>query len=114
MPSSEVLTGLFRILVYASIGLTMVQIYLTLNRLWKRKHEPVVAESISIMGEFVGLAPLMIMTANFGLLGQWEGFVDGLLWIFSASVTVLIGTGLWVEGRRREGVFSLLRSSLRM
>jgi hypothetical protein len=113
MPSSEYLGGLFRVLVYASIGLTVLQIYLTLNKLWKRKHEKVVAESVSILGEFVGLIPLAILTANFGFEQQWEGLIDGLLWIFAASVTVLIGTGVWVKGQRRQGFGSLLRAAIR-
>jgi hypothetical protein len=112
MPSSDLFAGAFRILVYASIGLTVLQIYLTLNKLWKRKHEPAVAESISILGEFVGLVPLAIMTLNFGFVGQWEGFVDGIFWILAASVTVLIGTGYWVEGRRGRGVLRLLVESI--
>lgn len=113
MPSTETLSGLFRVLVYASIGLTVVQIYLTLNRLWKRKHERVVAESVSILGEFVGVVPLVVMTANFGFQGHWEGFLDGILWIFATTVTVLVGTGLWVEGQRREGLFSLFVGAIR-
>lgn len=113
MPSTELLSGLFRALLYASIGLTVVQVYLTLNRLWKRKHERVVAESVSILGEFVGIVPLIVMTANFGLQGQWEGFVDGVIWIFATGVTVLIGAGLWVEGQRRQGLLSLLVGAIR-
>ena len=113
MPSADFFGGLFRVVVYASIGLTMLQIYLTLNRLWKRKHERAVAESVSIMGEFVGLMPLAIMTANFGFEAQWEGFVDGILWICAASITVVIGTGHWVEGQRKKGLFSLLADAIR-
>ncbi len=113
MPASDVLANAFRYLVYASVGLTFLQIYLTLNKLWKRKHERAVAESVSILGEFVGLMPLMIMTVHFGLQSQWEGFIDGLMWIFGASVTVMIGTGIWVEGQRRQGLLSLLWSSIR-
>ena len=111
--SSDLAANLFRFLVYASIGLTVLQIYLTLNRLWKRKHEPAVADSVSILGEFIGLLPLTILTINFGLEGQWEGFIDGLLWVFAASVTVMVGTGMWVEGRRREGFLRNLLDSIR-
>lgn len=113
MPPTEFIASGFRFLVYASIGFTTIQIYLTLNRLWKRKHERVVAESISIMGHFVGLVPLTILTTHFALQGEWEGFADGALWIFAGAVTILIGTGAWVEGRRRQGVWSLLASALR-
>lgn len=113
MFSAEFATSLFRWLVYASLGLTVLQIYLTLNRLWKRKHEPAVAQSISILGEFVGLIPITVFTLHFGLQAEWEGFVDGILWIFGVSVTVLIGTGMWVEGRRGRGFWTLLVEAIR-
>jgi hypothetical protein len=101
------------LLVLASLGLAALQIYLTTNKLWKRKHEPAVAESISIMGEFVGLVPVTLFTAKFAVDGQWEGAVDGVLWIIAAGIVITVGTGRWVEGRRELGFFRLLGDSLR-
>ncbi|HSJ07453.1 MAG TPA: hypothetical protein VK936_12180 [Longimicrobiales bacterium] len=100
-------------LVIASLGLAALQVYLTTNKLWKRKHEPAVAESISIMGEFVGLVPVTFLTLKFVLDGQWEGAADGLIWVVGATVAVFIGTGRWVEGRRDRGFFRLLADSVR-
>lgn len=76
------------------------------------KHEPAVAESISIMGEFVGLVPLFFLTLNFTLQGQWEGTVDGVLWLLAGGVSIAIGTGMWVEGQRGKGLFTLLKEAL--
>jgi hypothetical protein len=100
-------------LVIASLGLAALQVYLTTNKLWKRKHEPAVAESISIMGEFVGLIPVTFLTLKFMLDGQWEGAADGLIWVVGATVAVFIGTGRWVEGRRDRSFFRLLSDSVR-
>lgn len=108
----SLLRSTIQFLAAASLLLAAVQIYLTLNKLWKRKHEPAVAESVSIMGEFVGLVPLFFLTSNFMLQGQWEGAVDGLLWLVAGGVTIVIGTGRWVEGRRGKGFFTLLREAL--
>lgn len=108
----SLLRSTIQFLAAASLLLAAVQIYLTLNKLWKRKHEPAVAESVSIMGEFVGLVPLFFLTSNFMLQGQWEGAVDGLLWLVAGGVTIVIGTGRWVEGRRGKGFFALLREAL--
>ncbi|MEX2530534.1 MAG: hypothetical protein WD960_07165 [Gemmatimonadota bacterium] len=113
MFSAESAALFFRWLIYASLLLVVLQIYLTLNRLWKRKHEPAVAQSISIMGEFVGLIPMTVFTVHFGLQSEWEGFAEGVLWIFAVTVTVLIGTGMWVEGRRGRGFWTLLLDSIR-
>jgi hypothetical protein len=101
-----------RILTMASLGLAAAQIYLTVNKLWSRKHEKVVAESISIYGELLGLVPLSFLTISFMLDRQWEGVFDGLLWLLAGSVTVAIGTGMWVEGRRGRGFWTLLRDAM--
>jgi hypothetical protein len=101
-------------LVIASLILAALQIYLTTNKLWKRKHERVVAESISIMGEFVGLVPVLLLTLKFTLDGQWQGAVDGLLWITGATIAVAIGSGMWVEGRRHLGFSQLLKEAIQL
>lgn len=101
-------------LVIGSLPLAALQIYLTTNKLWKRKHERAVAESISILGEFAGLIPVTLLTVKFVLDGQWEGAVDGILWVLGATVAVLIGSGRWVEGRRDHGFFRLLVDSIRV
>jgi hypothetical protein len=101
-------------LVIASLMLAALQVYLTTNKLWKRKHEKAVAESISIMGEFVGLVPVLLLTIKFAVDGQWQGAVDGLLWMTGATVAVAIGTGMWVEGRRHLGFTRLLKDSIQL
>jgi hypothetical protein len=101
-------------LVVASLLLAALQVYLTTNKLWKRKHEPAVAESISILGEFVGLVPVTLLTIKFLLDGQWEGAADGMLWVLGAGVAVVIGTGRWVEGRRDRGFLRLLGDAIRL
>lgn len=99
-------------LTVASLFLAAAQIYLTLNKLWNRKHERVVAESISIMGETLGLVPLLLLTMTFTLDRQWEGAVDGALWLGAGAVTILIGSGRWVEGKRKRSFWKLLWESV--
>ncbi|MDH3271754.1 MAG: hypothetical protein OEN56_10495 [Gemmatimonadota bacterium] len=108
----EEFRAFIRILTVASLALAAVQIYLTLNKLWSRKHEKVVAESISIFGELLGLVPLAFLTLSFILDGQWEGVVDGVLWLGAGAVTIGIGAGMWVEGRRGRGFWRLLRDAM--
>jgi len=108
----EEFRAFIRILTVASLALAAIQIYLTLNKLWNRKHEKVVAESISIYGELLGLIPLFFLTLSFTLDRQWEGMVDGVLWLGAGAITIAIGTGMWVEGRRNRGFLALLREAL--
>jgi hypothetical protein len=108
----EEFRAFIRILTVASLGLAAVQIYLTLNKLWTRRHEKVVAESISIYGETLGLVPLLFLTISFLLDGSWEGVVDGVIWMFAGAVTIAIGAGLWVEGKRGRSFLTLVREAL--
>ena len=57
------------LLVYGSSGFVVAEIYLTLNKLWSRKHEPQVVESISPMSKLVGLVPVTVFAID-GLMRQ--------------------------------------------
>ncbi len=98
----------------ASLAVVAVQLYLILNKLWIRKHERAVAESVSIMGESLGLVPLAVLSLNYALDGYWVGALDALLWITAGVVTILIGTGRWVEGKRQRSLWTLVREALRL
>lgn len=101
-------------LAIASLVLAGLQVYLIVNKLWIRKHERAVAESISIMGESLGLVPLAVLSLNYGVNGYWEGVADSLIWIVAGAVTIAIGTGRWVEGKRQRGFWTLIREALRL
>ena len=101
-------------LTVASLILAAAQAYLILNKLWIRKHEQAVAESISIMGETLGLLPLTVLGLNYAADGYWEGMADSSIWIVAGVVTIVIGTGRWVEGKRQWGFWRLVREALRL
>lgn len=101
-------------LAVASLAVAAAQVYLILNKLWIRKHERAVAESISIMGETLGLVPLTVLSLNYAVDGYWEGAVDSLIWIVAGGVTIAIGTGRWVEGKRQRRFWTLVREALRL
>lgn len=108
----EEFRSIVRLLTVASLALAALQIYLTLNKLWIRKHERAVAESISIYGELVGLVPLFLLTLSFMLDQQWEGVVDGVLWLTAGAIVIAIGSGRWVEGHRGRGFWQLVKDAM--
>ena len=110
----ETLVSVLRTLTAASLLLAVAQVYLTLNKLWTRKHEQVVADSISIAGEAIGLVPLVLLSVTFAVEGQWLGLADAGLWTIAAAVTIAIGAGAWVEGRRKRPFLSLIREALKL
>jgi hypothetical protein len=100
------------ILAVAALGLAALQVYLVANKLWKRKHEKQVAESISIMGECIGILPLLVLTLNFLLDGHWLAAADTTLWLVAGIFAITVGSGRWVQGRRGIGFLRLLRDSV--
>lgn len=102
-----------KLLAFASLLFTAAEVYLTLNRLWIRKHERSVAESISMMAKLIGIVPLAIFAVDNMFIGQWRGFIDNALWIVAAVVQIAIAAGLWVAMPRRTSTLQLFARALR-
>jgi hypothetical protein len=99
-------------MAYLSLGFIAVEIYLSINKLWKRKHEKIVAESISIGAKLISLIPVTVFTIDFALSQKWASFTSYLLFIFSVLMQIAIGSGLWVAGGRKKGFWTLFGQSL--
>jgi len=99
-------------MTYLSLGFIAVEIYLSLNKLWKRKHEKVVAESISIGAKLISLTPALIFTIDFALSEKWASFFSYVLFLFSVLVQIAIGAGIWVVGKHKTGFWKLFGQSL--
>jgi hypothetical protein len=105
--------SVFSLLAYCSLGFVVFEIYLTLNKLWSRKHDPRVVESISVMAKLVGLIPGTMFVLDAGMKREWTAAsLDGLFWLFALVVELLIGMGLWVAGTRRRPLLVMLRRAL--
>ena len=101
-------------LTFASLGFTITDIYLRANKLWKRKHDKAVAESISIAAMFVSIVPGSVFTLNYLFAGQWQGFIQEALYLFLVTFNISVGIELWVPGERHKGVFRLLKRALNL
>jgi len=99
---------------YAGVAIALVKAYLVANKIWNRKHERVVAESISVAAAVLGLltaAPFLLKHALArdlsSSISTFTGFV--MSWFFLS-----VGVGLWVRGTAKEGFWRLLVRSLRL
>ena len=110
----EFFKSFISIMAYASLGFSFAAAYLKINKVWKRKHIEEVANSVSIMGNVFDLIPLTFFSLNFLFVAQWQGLIDSVLWIFAGVVSVLIGSGLWVQGNRGESFWARLKKSLKL
>lgn len=100
--------------IWISLLMSIVQVYLQTNKIWKRKHERAVAESQSIAGLSLLLLNCLIWLVSYILKNDIESIVDTTLIIFQSTIFLLIGTGLWVKGQRKMGFWNLVKQALKI
>ncbi|MDJ0556801.1 MAG: hypothetical protein QNJ68_20620 [Microcoleaceae cyanobacterium MO_207.B10] len=102
------------VLAFLSIGFSLTEVYLTVNQIWKRKHERIVAESISVTANLVSLFPGFIFALNFLLQGEYIGLIDTTLFGGLSLFYILVGMSIWVEGERKKGLLTLIKQTLNL
>ncbi len=106
---------LINMLIVGAIVLTVVKTYLTANKIWSRKHEQVVSESVSVSAQLIGIVTTLPFLIKYTL-------IDPDLMIFSnmsikLALTLfflMIGIGLWVRVEGREGLWSKVKRALKL
>lgn len=101
-------------MAYASLGFTVGAAYLKLNKIWIRKHNAEVADSVSIVGNVVYIIPLSFFALNYILIAHWQGVIDSVIWIISGIVYILIGSRLWVQSHRHKTFWARLQEVLKL
>ena len=94
--------------------LSFFQIYFIVNKLWKRKHEQLVAESISISAMFISLfINILFGIKNIGG-GGYAQLSGNVLWVLASTISLLIGIGLFMNANKKVSFFKLLLRALNM
>jgi hypothetical protein len=103
------------VLTQVSVIVTTVQVYLRINKIWKRKHEEEVAASQSIAGILllVGNCVLWIFYYIW-VETDMLSIVDTSLYLIESFVFLLISTGLWVKGKSSRNLWQLAKSALKL
>ncbi len=105
------------VLLFTQISLiiTTFQVYLRINKIWKRKHEREVADSQSIAGITL-LIMNCILWALYYIYVEYDllSLLDTFLYLIEAGVFLLISTGLWVKGQARLGFWELAKQALNL
>ena len=100
-------------LAYGSLLMGAASGYLSLNKIWSRKHIPDVAASISIPGTVLEVIPTFIFGLYYFMNAEQVGVIDSIIWIIIALIYILIGSGYWVHGQRGSGIFHMVWRSIR-
>lgn len=100
-------------LAYGSLFIGAISAYLHLNKIWSRKHIPEVAASISISGTVLEAVPTLIFGLYFLTKGDPVGVIDSVIWLLAAIGFIFIGSGFWIKGQRKSGLWRLAMKSIR-
>jgi hypothetical protein len=104
--------GFIRTWVRVSLVLILVEAYLTVNKIWIRRHERVVSESVSVSAQLLALATGVPFIGLYVMEGAYEGAMGEGVILLVNVIMILIGVGLWVEGRHRVGFWRNLKRAL--
>jgi hypothetical protein len=92
----------------------MVQVYLRINKIWKRKHEQEVAESQSIVGLFLLMGNCVLWILYYVFVEEDPlSSLDTGFYLIESSVFALISTGFFVKTSKGSGFWALIRKALR-
>ncbi len=101
--------------VQVSLLITLVYVYLRINKLWKRKHDREVAESVSLIGMFIYLGNCILWVVYYGFVNiDMKSLMDTAIYIFEGSIIFLIGTGIFVKGQRQFRLWTLTKRALKI
>lgn len=100
--------------VGVSLPITFVQIYLMVNKIWKRKHERAVAESQSIVGLSLMFLNCVLWTFYYIFVKDMPSLIETSFYLFQSFIFLLISTGLWVQGQQSMRLWTLVRRALRL
>lgn len=103
------------LLVAGSILLTVLTAYLVANKLWSRKQEKVVSESISVSAQLIGMVTMLPFMIKYILFdGDYMSFANMLVRLALTLLLLAIGVGFWVSVRRREKLWTKVKLALKL
>jgi hypothetical protein len=99
--------------IYLSVVTTAIVIYLNINKIWSRKHEPVVADSISIAAQLISFTTILPFVINYSFQGNYWDAIYQFLWIIYTAFLILVGIGFWVKEHKYLGICQKLFRALK-
>ena len=106
---------LIGVLVSGALIFSLIKGYLTVNKIWKRRKNEEVANSISIVAAMLGFAVGFPFLLNSLLItNDYFSAAKSVVALILATVFTLIGTGYFVDKNRGLGLFTLIGRALKL
>ena len=106
---------LLTFLVSGALVFSLIKGYLTVNKIWKRRKNEEVSNSISIVAAMLGFVVGFPFLLNALIITQdYFNAAKSVIALFLATVFTMIGTGYFVDKNRGIGFFTLLGKALKL
>ncbi len=111
----NILEQLINVLVVGAIVLTVVKTYLTANKIWSRKHQQMVSESVSVSAQFIGIATSIPFLIKYSLIdSDFMSLANISIKLALTLLFLMIGIGVWVRIEGSEGLWTKIKRSLKL
>ena len=111
----ELFDQLVDTLVAGAIILTIITAYLVANKLWSRKHEKLVAESISVSAQLIGTITMLPFLIKYIVIdGDYMSFWNMIVRLTLTMLYLAIGVGFWVRVQKRESLWTKAKRALKL
>lgn len=90
----DFISGNFKIIIFAVLLLT---IYMSLNKIWRRRHEPEVVDSISFCAKVFNVILLIAIVISLSYSFDLIFFLLFMSWLITEFFYALVAAGLWAR-----------------
>lgn len=111
----EIINQVVNLLVVGAIGLTVFKTYLTANKIWSRKHEKVVAESVSVTAQLIGFLTAMPFIIKYVVIDRdYMSLANMSIKLGLTLFFLMISIGVWVRVDKRESLWVKTKRAMKL
>lgn len=110
----KIFESLIDFLYQIALVFTTVQVYLQVNKIWKRKQDKDVAESQSIAGLLLMAGNCILSICYYIVHDDFPSIVDSSIYLFQSLVFALISTGIFVKSTEKRNIWASMRKALKL
>lgn len=101
-------------LVWLSLVIALVQAYLKVNKLWIRRYDRNVADSVSVTAILLGLATYLPLMVHSAVVHHYEAVARTLISTVAALAFFAVGIGYWARRDERRHIWDLFRRAIKV
>lgn len=101
-------------IIFIALFFALLEVYLKVNKIWKRKQEKEVAQSQSLLGLGLSMFVLVVWTIKYIIIGEYTSIIDNAIYMSETFAMMLIGTGLFVKENKGLGLITLIKKAIRL